>query len=46
MPGNLSEEIMEFLRLLQSREVIYISNNTEACVLGEQIFDILKGKIL
>jgi len=42
--SKLQDEIMSFLFQLQEQQFIYISNNDEASELGEQIWNVLKGK--
>jgi len=44
MTDLLQDEIMGFLLELQIRDIIYISNNDEACQIGEQIWNILRKK--
>ena len=43
---KLQDKIMDFLLDLHDlHDIIYISNNQEGSVIGEQIYDILKPKV-
>ena len=42
---KLQGRIMDFLLDLQEADTIYISNNHEGSIIGEQIYNILKPKV-